>query len=217
MGPVRTLCTVRRASTAAAALTYGLLVAGLAACGGSPGLPSGGSPIPVGTPLVTGSAATGSPVSAGAPAAPGPSACSLLRPADVLAVAATFRDTTITIDGHSQNNQPPLNQCGYNQKGVFASGGITTTLSGDMWATLSVIANGNNIGDYSPDGPAIHDLGSGAYWDPGSDTVVILAGQNVLQVVDDVPVNGDVYTDLAATRQRAATALAARILGHMDG
>jgi hypothetical protein len=113
MGPVRTLCTVRRVGAAAAALTAGLLITGLAACGGSPGLPSGGSPIPIGSPVATGHpVATGSPVATAAPAAPAPSACSLLRSADVLAVAATFRDTTITIDGHSQNSQPPLNQCG---------------------------------------------------------------------------------------------------------
>jgi hypothetical protein len=40
------------------------------------------------------------------------------------------------------------------RQGVFASGdGITSTLSGDQWAQLNVIADGNDIGDYSPDGP----------------------------------------------------------------
>jgi hypothetical protein len=211
MGPVVTHFALRRTGAAAAALTAGLLVTGLAACGGGPPVgPSAGHPIPTGNPI---------PAFTPAPAAaPVPSACSLLRSADVLAVAATFRDTTITIDGHSQDSQSPLNQCGYKQKGVFVTNGITVTLSGDMWATLNVIANGNNIGDWSPaDGPAIHGLGNGAYWDPGSDTVVVLVGQNVLQVVDDVPVNNDAYPDLPATRQKAATALAAKILGHMAG
>ena len=49
-----------------------------------------------------------------------PAACSLLKPADVLAMAATFPRDTITIDGHSQKNEPPTSECGYNQKGVFA-------------------------------------------------------------------------------------------------
>ncbi len=39
--------------------------------------------------------------------------------------------------------------------------------------------------------------------------------RNVFEVVDDVPVNLDVYPDLAATRQQAATALAAKILSHL--
>jgi hypothetical protein len=131
-------------------------------------------------------------------------------------VAATFRGSTITIDGHSQVSQPPLDKCGFNQKGVSASSdGITTTLSGDQWAQLNVIADGNDIGDYRPDGPVIHGLGSGAYWDPGRDTVVVLVSGNVFEVVDDVPVNISVYPDLAAARQQAATALAAKILSHM--
>jgi len=98
---------------------------------------------------------------------------------------------------------------------VSTSGGMTTTLSGDQWAQLTVIADGNNIGDYRPDGPAIHGLGHGAYWDPGSDTVVVLVGQNVFQVVDDVPVNISVYPNLDAAREQAATALAAKILSHL--
>ena len=102
-------------------------------------------------------------------------------------MAATFRGSTITIDGHSQVRQPPLSKCGFNQKGVSASAdGITTTLSGDQWAPLNVIADGNNIGDYRPDGPVIHGLGDGAYWDPGRDTVVVLVSRNVFEVVDDV-------------------------------
>jgi hypothetical protein len=202
--------TVRRPVAATAAMAAGLLVTALAGCGSSPGVPSIASPVP-------------SPVPAGGPAAastaglasPAPAACALLRPADVLTVAATFRETTITIDGHARSSQPPLNQCSFNQKGVYASGDDTMTLSGDQWAQLTVIADGNDIGDYNPDGPAIHGLGHGAYWDPGSDTVVVLVGQNVLQVTDDVPVNLNVYPNLGAAREQAATALAAKILGRL--
>jgi hypothetical protein len=122
---------------------------------------------------------------------------------------------TITIDGHTRSSQPPLSACGFNQKGVSSSDGMTTTLSGDQWAQLTVIADGNDIGDYSPDGPAIRGLGHGAYWDPGSDTIVVLVGQNVFQVVDDVPVNLSVHPNLDAAREQAATALAAKILSHL--
>jgi len=203
--------TVRRLGTAAAAVAAGLLVTVLAACDSPPGLPGGPSSVPTSA-LPVGSVAS----AAAGPASAAPSACSLLRQADVLAVAATFRGSTITIDGHSQVSQPPLSKCGFNQKGVSASGdGMTTTLSGDQWAQLNVIADGNNIGNYSPDGPVIHGLGDGAYWDPGRDTVVVLVSGNVFEVVDDVPVNLSVYPDLAAARQQAATALAARILSHL--
>jgi hypothetical protein len=44
---------------------------------------------------------------------------------------------------------------------------------------------------------------------------VILVGQNVFQVVDDVPVNFSIYPNLDAARQQAATALAAKILSHL--
>ena len=203
--------TVRRLGTAAAAVAAGLLVTVLAACGSSPGLPSAPSTVPTSARPV-GSVAS----AAGGPASAAPSACALLRQADVLAVAATFRGSTITIDGHSQVSQPPLDKCGFNQKGVSASAdGMTTTLSGDQWAQLTVIADGNDIGDYSPDGPVIHGMGNGAYWDPGRDTVVVLVSRNVFEVVDDVPVNLSVYPDLAAARQQAATALAAKILSHL--
>jgi hypothetical protein len=131
--------------------------------------------------------------------------------------AATFRGAAISIDGHSQDSQSPLSKCGFNQKSVSASAdGMTTMLSGDQWAQLTVISDGNDLGDYSPDGPVIHGLGNGAYWDPGTDTVVVLVSRNVFQVVDDVPVNISIYPDLAAARQQAATALAARILSHMQ-
>ena len=203
--------TVRRRGTAMAAVAAGLLVTILAGCASSPGVPSAPSTGP--TPVLA-----GGPVTAVAtdPASAAPSACSLLRPADVLAVAGTFRGSAISIDGHHQVSQPPLNECGFNQKGVFSSvDGMITTLSGDQWAQLTVIADGDNIGDYSPDGPVIHGLADGAYWDPGSDTVVVLVGQNVFQVVDDVPLNLNIYPDLATARQQAATALATKILSHM--
>jgi hypothetical protein len=202
--------TVRRLGTAAAVVAAGLLVTVLAACGSSPGLPGAPSTVPTSA-LPVGSVAS----AAAGPASAAPSACSLLRQADVLAVAATFHGSTISIDGHNEASQPPINKCGFNQKGVSSSAdGITTTLSGDQWAQLTVISDGNDIGDYSPDGPVIHGLGDGAYWDPGRDTVVVLVSRNVFEVVDDVPVNLSVYPDLAAARQQAATALAARILSH---
>jgi hypothetical protein len=211
--------TARRLGTATAAVAASLLVTVLAACSSSPGLPSAPATVPTSAlPLGSLASAAASLASAAAsPASAAPSACSLLQQADVLAVAATFRDSTITIDGHSQVSQPPLDKCGFNQKGVSTSAdGITTTLSGDQWAQLNVIADGNDIGDWNPgDGPAIHGLGNGAYWDPGRDTVVVLVSGNVLEVVDDVPVNLSVYPDLAAARQQAATALAAKILSHM--
>ena len=211
--------TVRSLGTAMAAVAAGLLVTVLAACDSSPGLPSAPSTVPASAlPFSSFASAVASAASAAAAPAPSaPSACSLLQQADVLAVAATFRGTTITIDGHSQVSQPPLNKCAFNQKGVFDSGGgITSTLSGDQWAQLNVIADGNDIGDWNPkDGPVIHGLGNGAYWDPGRETVVVLVGRNVFEIVDDVPANIDIYPDLAAARQQAATALAAKILSHL--
>jgi hypothetical protein len=208
--------TVRRLGSAAAAVAAGLLATVLAGCGSSPGLPSAPGTAPSDILPSLASAAASVASAAARPASPAPSACSLLQQADVLAVAATFRSTTISIDGHTQDSQPPLNKCGFNQKGVFSSGdGMTSTLSGDQWAELTVIADGNNIGDYSPEGPAIHGLGNGAYWDSGADMVVVLVGQNVFQVVDDVPANIGVYPDVPAARQQAATALAAKILSHL--
>jgi len=204
--------TARRLGTAAAAAAAGLLVTVLAGCGSSPVRPAAPGTVPA--PARPGGTVT--PATAGPPSA-APPACSLLLPADVLAVAATFRGAAISIDGHSQASQPPLSKCGFNQKGVSASGdGITTTLSGDQWAQLTVISDGNDIGDYSPDGPVIHGLGNGAYWDPGTDTVVVLVNRNVFQVVDDVPANISIYPDVAAARQQAATALAAKILSHLQ-
>lgn len=207
--------TVRHLGTAAAVVAAGLLMTTMAGCGSSPVVPSGHSSFT--SPALAGDPAAGDPAAGdtGGPASPAPSACSLLRSADVRAVAAMFRGDVISIDGHKQDSQPPLNVCSFNQQGVYTSvDGMKTTLGGDDWAELTVIADGSDIGDYSPDGPLIHGLGNGAYWDPGSDTVVVLVGRNVFQVIDDVPVNIGIYPDLAAARQRAATALAAKILSH---
>ena len=107
--------TVRRLGTAAATVAAGLAVTVLAGCGSSPGRAGRRQPVrprPARRPVP--SATTG-------PASAAPSACSLLRPADVLAVAATFRGATISIDGHNQASQPPLGKCGFDQKGVFSS------------------------------------------------------------------------------------------------
>ncbi|HEY6277015.1 MAG TPA: hypothetical protein VIX86_11855 [Streptosporangiaceae bacterium] len=145
-----------------------------------------------------------------------PPACSLLKPADVLAVASTFPHDTITIDGHNQQSAPPTSECGYNQKGVFtASGGITTTMSGDQWAQLTVVADGASY-DYNPvPGATIKGLGDGAYWDAGSNTVVVKVGQNVLQVVDNVPANVGSTASVGAAYRQAAQALAAKVLARM--
>jgi hypothetical protein len=70
------------------------------------------------------------------------SACSLLKPNDVLAVAATFPDVTITIDGHEQDSAPPTNECGYNQKGVYTGNDAGMTVNGDQWAQLTVVTGG---------------------------------------------------------------------------
>jgi len=207
--------TVRRPGAAVAALAAGLLVTALAGCGSSPGAPGIAGSVPGPAPAGGPAAGRTTGPAAGRTTGPAPVACALLRPADVLAVAGTFRSTTITIDGHAQSSQPPLNQCGFNQKGVYTSGDDTMTLSGDQWAQLTVIADGNDMGDYDPDGPAIHGLGHDAYWDPGSDAAVILVGQNVFQVIDDVPVNLNVYPNLEAAREQAATALAAKILSRV--
>jgi hypothetical protein len=158
----------------------------------------------------------GSPATAAAAARPAPSACSLLKPADVLAVAATFPHDTITIDGHSQHHEAPTSECGYNQKGVFPSGGgITMTLSGDQWATLTVVSGGADYAFNPTAGQAINGLGDGAYWDSGSNTVVVRVGRDVLQVVDNVPANAGSTATVGAAYQRAAQALAAKILARM--
>jgi hypothetical protein len=140
----------------------------------------------------------------------------LLKPADVLAVAATFPHDTVTIDGHSQHNEAPTSECGYNQKGVFPSGGgITTTLSGDQWATLTVVSGGADYAFSPTAGQAINGLGDGAYWDSGSNTVVVRVGRDVLQVVDNVPASAGSTAAVGAAYRQAAQALAAHILARM--
>ena len=49
----------------------------------------------------------------------------------------------------------------------------------------------------------------------GANTVVVRMGQNVLQVVDNVPANVDSTPAAGAAYRRAAQALAAKILSHM--
>ncbi len=144
------------------------------------------------------------------------SACSLLKPADVLAVAATFPRDTITIDGHDQSSTPPTSECGYNQKGVFStSDGMDMTMSGDQWAQLTVVTGGAAYA-FTPAGNAmIKGLGDGAYWDAGSNTVVVLVGQNVLQIVDDVPANVTSTPAVAAAYRQAAQGLAVKILSRV--
>jgi hypothetical protein len=169
---------------------------------------------------VPGSPASGpAPVAADATpaaAARAPSACSLLKRADVLAVAATFPHDTITIDGHSQHSEAPTSECGFNQKGVFPSGdGMTMTLSGDQWASLTVVSGGADYAFNPTAGQVINGLGDGAYWDPGSNTMVVRVRRDVLQVVDNVPANADSTGAVGAAYRRAAQALAAKILARM--
>ena len=181
-----------------------LLMAAAAGCGAAGPLTSAGAQ----------PSAPASSAAAKAPAAP--TACSLLKPADVLAVAATFPHDTITLDGHAQDSKPPTNECGYNQKGVFTtSDGITTSLTGDQWAQLTVIAGGADYAFSPPGDGAINGLGDGAYWDAGANTVVVRMGQNVLQVVDNVPANVGSTSAVGAAYRRAAQALAAKIVSHM--
>ena len=142
------------------------------------------------------------------------SACSLLTPADVMAVAAAFPRDTVTIDGHQQHNTPPASECGFNQEGVYSASGMTNTSSGDHWAQLTVITGGVSYA-FNPSGnDTISGLGDGAYWDAGTHTVVIRQGRNVLQVIDEVPVNLSASPDLLAAYRQAARALATKILSH---
>jgi hypothetical protein len=143
------------------------------------------------------------------------SACSLLTPADVMAVAAAFPGDTVTIDGNQQHNTPPASECGFNQKGVYTGNGMTNTSSGDHWAQLTVITGGASYAFNPAGNDTISGLGDGAYWDAGTHTVVIRKGQNVLQVIDEVPVNLSASPDLVTAYRQAAQALAAKILSHV--
>ena len=142
------------------------------------------------------------------------SACSLLTPADVKAVAAAFPSDTVTIDGHQQHNTPPASECGFNQKGVYTASGMTNTSSGDHWAQLTVITGGASYAFNPAGNDTISGLGEGAYWDAGTHTVVIREGQNILQVIDEVPVNLSASPDQVAAYRQAAQALATKILSH---
>jgi hypothetical protein len=183
---------------------FALLAALAAGCGtAGPVLSSGTQPIPV-----------PSSASVTAPAA-ALSACSLLKPADVLAVAATFPHVTITIDGHQKDSTPPTNECGYNQKGVYTGADSGMTINGDQWAQLTVVTGGSAYEFDPPGNGLIKGLGNGAYWEAGSNTVVVLVGQNVLQVVDNVPANVNSTGAVGAAYRQAAQALAAKILSHI--
>ena len=194
---------------------FALLVVLAAGCGGaraahSPGLP--GQPASF--------AGRRSAVSKLPSSAPGTasaaviSACSLLTPADVMAVAAAFPHDTVTIDGNQQRNTPPASECGFNQKGVYTADGITNTSSGDHWALLTVIAGGASYAFNPAGNDTISGLGDGAYWDAGTHAIMIRTGQNILQVIDEVPVNLSASPDLAAAYRQAAQALATKILSH---
>ena len=61
----------------------------------------------------------------------------------------------------------------------------------------------------------INGLGDGAYWDAGTPTVVIRKDRNVLEVIDEVPVNLSASPDLVTGYRQAAQALAAKILSHL--
>jgi hypothetical protein len=178
--------------------------------------------------ICTGCGTTSGPAASVPPLAPGSPAstrsaapavalraCSLLTRADVMAVAATVPHDTITIDGQQHRSAPPTNECGYDQKGVFTADGMTSTLSGGSWAQLTVVTGGAAYAFRPAGNEPISGLGDGAYWDPGRNTVVILKGQDVLQVSDEVPANISSTTDLVAAYRKAAQALAARVLSHM--
>ena len=183
---------------------FALLAALAAGCGtAGPTLSSRAQPHPV---------PSSGPGTASAPAL---SACSLLKPADVLAVAATLPDVMITIDGHQQHSAPPTNECGYNQKGVYTGNDAGMTVNGDQWAQLTVVTGGASYAFDPPGNGTIKGLGNGAYWDAGTNTVVVLVGQNVLQVADQVPANVNSTSAIAAAYRQAAQVLAAKILSHI--
>jgi hypothetical protein len=132
------------------------------------------------------------PGSGKAPAAP--PECSVLRPADVLAVAATFPHVTITIDGHDQHSAPP------------------TTLSGDQWAQLTVVARRRGV-RLQPRARRQHQ-GTGGRRLLGcrQQHRVVKVGQDVLQVVDNVPASTTSTSSVATAYRQAAQALAAKIV-----
>jgi hypothetical protein len=130
-------------------------------------------------------------------------------------VAATFKHIKITVTSHMQSNDPPVNECGFNQQGVFRSGGLRNTESGDRWAEVTVIANGAGFA-FEPSGNvAISGLGDGAYWEQGTHQVVIRVGRNVLQVSDEVPVDPGAFADITVAYRQAAQALAAKVVSHL--
>lgn len=151
---------------------------------------------------------------AAAPATSPPptAACAVLTQDEVLAVASTFQQTTITIDGHKQNSNPPTEVCGFNQKGIWTGNGITSSSSGDKRAQLTLVSGGADYAYQPGSNDRIPGLGDGACWDSDTHTVVVLKGGDVLQIIDDAPATLTVYQDLAAVDRQAAQALAAKIL-----
>jgi hypothetical protein len=199
---MRSAVAVRHAAIVAAASA---LTAAAAACSGTPITPAVGSGPAVGS----------DPSGSSGSAAPALQACSLLMEADVQAVAASFKHIKITVVSHMQSNDPPVNKCGFNQKGVFRSEGLTNTESGDRWAELAVVSNGADFA-FEPSGNvAISGLGDGAYWERGTHQVVVRVGRNVLQVSDEVPVDPGAFPDITVAYRQAAQALATKIVSHL--
>jgi hypothetical protein len=195
------------------------LLASAALLGAVSACSSGETPRPIALPLPPSDSGPAflfaSTKPASQPSTPAPAACSLLTEADVLAVAGTFKQTTITIDGHKEHSEPPTEDCGFNQKGVYKHEDMTITSAGDSWAKVTVVAGGAAF-EYEPGSyEVIAGLGDGAYFDPNSGTVVVLAGNDVLQILDQVPVNQDVYPDLKAAYRQAAQALAQKVVAHL--
>jgi len=89
------------------------------------------------------------------------------------------------------------------------------TSSGDSWARLTVVTGGAPYAFDPAGNDTINGLADGAYWHAGSHTVVIRAGQNVLQVSDEVPANVSSTAGLVAAYRQAAQALATKILSRM--
>lgn len=182
-------------------LGLGLVVT--AGCGQAPPPVGGGSVFSV-APRVT------------TPSRPAAPACSLLLRSDVLAVAQVFMNSSSTIvvaDQGQPGTEQGVNSCFYLEKGYFteSDGSQSAELSG-AGASLTYIRDA--LYDYSPRGqPPISGLGDGAYWDDGTNTVVVRKGSDVLQVSDVIPVNG--LSDLKVPYQKASTLLAAKILAHL--
>jgi len=123
--------------------------------------------------------------------------------------------STITVADQGQPGpEQGVNSCFYLQKGYFTeSDGSHSALLSGAGASLTYIQGGADY-DYSPrSGSPITGLGDGAYWDDGSNRVVVRKGSDVLQVSDVIPV--DAASDLKVSYQKASTLLAGKILAHL--